>query len=62
MKKIEIDISGRIDQKSYNSVIVMLAEDKSLENSVFLSSKLTSASFFRLSSLLQSLIKCVVSI
>lgn len=39
-KKIEIDISGRIDQKSYNSVIVMLSKDGSLENSIFLSSKL----------------------
>jgi len=40
MKEVEIDISGRIDQKSYDSVIVMLAEDESLENSVFLKSEL----------------------
>jgi len=39
-RKVEVDVSGRIDQKSYDSVMVMLAEDGSLENSVFLSSKL----------------------
>ena len=44
-KKIEVDISGRVDQKSYNSVITMLSEDKNLENSIFLSSKLKSTFF-----------------
>ena len=39
-KKVEIDISGRIDQRSYNSVIFMLSEDNSLENSIFLNSEL----------------------
>lgn len=39
-KKIEIDISGRIDQKSYDSVVVMLNKNRNFENSIILDSKL----------------------
>ena len=39
-KKVEVDFSGRVDQKSYDSVVVMLSKDRELENSAILTSKL----------------------